>query len=148
MVRSNTMTKISRHGPSSRSCLYAVACQLITCLFLQSAAVAGGLDEIRAAIRVRDFGKAVPLLETLASSGNPAAQYQLAALYRAGSGVSKDHETAFYWLTRAADQNHTQAQYNLGVMYENGWGTQPSAEEAVRWYGRRSHRGRCQGGRR
>ena len=94
----------------------------------------GEIDEIRAAIRVRDFGKAVPLLETLASSGNPDAQYQLAALYRAGSGVSKDHETAFYWVDKAAKQNHRQAQYNLGVMYEYGWGTPASAADAADWY--------------
>jgi TPR repeat protein len=133
MVRSNTMKYFSRHGLVFRSSLPAVALLLIAGLSHHSAA-AEGLDEIRAAIRVRDFGTAVPLLETLANSGNPDAQYQLAALYRAGSGVTKDHEIAFYWLTKAADQNQKQAQYNLGIMYENGWGTPASAKDAVYWY--------------
>ena len=89
MARSKTITGFCSHGPLLRSCSAIAACLLFACLFAPSAAATGEFDEIRAAIRVRDFGKAVPLLETLASSGNPDAQYQLAALYRAGSGVCK-----------------------------------------------------------
>ena len=67
---------------------------LLACLGISSVSGADELEPARAAIRMHDYGTAVPLLESLASSGNARAQYQLAALYRAGTGVSKNHTTA------------------------------------------------------
>ena len=114
---------------------------VLSFLFAHPAVSADGLEEIRAAIRQRDYDKALPLLETLANTGNPAAQYQLAALYRSGNVVPKSHEAAFSWLNKAAQQNHRQAEYNLGIMYENGWGTPASEADARHWYSKAAAQG-------
>jgi len=107
---------------------------LLACLGVTSVSCADELEPARAAIRIHDYDTAVPLLESLANGGNARAQYQLAALYRAGTGVPKNHEKASYWLQKAAKQGHRNAQYNLGVMYENGWGVTPSETKAHHWY--------------
>ncbi len=86
------------------------------------------------AIRARDYPQAYQLLWQLGNQGHVDAQYQLAAMYRAGTGTGKDHGKAAYWYRKAAEQGHVKAQYNLGVMYENGWGIAQSEDEAGRWY--------------
>ena len=110
-------------------------------LSLPAAPDDGALDEFNAAVRMRDMDKAVAILVPLAESGNPEAQYQLAALHRSGRGVPRNHKTAFDWLLKAAKQEHAQAQYNLGVMYENGWGTGTSYENALHWFNRAASNG-------
>ena len=50
---------------------------------------------IGAALQTGDFRQAAIVLERLARSGNAEAQYQLAALYRAGRGVPQDDALAF-----------------------------------------------------
>ena len=140
MARNNTSAQHRVAIPSFiRTGIYLL---LLSCLLAHPVARADGLEDIRAAIRQRDYEKAVPLLETLANTGNSAAQYQLAALYRAGNGVPKNHERAFSWLNKAAQQNHRQAEYNLGVMYENGWGTPASEADARYWYDKAAAHGR------
>ena len=58
----------------------------------------------------------------------------LAAMYRSGRGIAKDHEKAAYWYRKAAEQGHAKAQYNLGGMFENGWGVTEDSGEALAWY--------------
>ena len=118
------------HNPGKASILLLVsAC-------LSGPAVTNEMDAVNAAIRVRDYDSAVPLLEAQAGQGNAQAQYQLASLYRSGTGVPRDHEAAVGWLRKAAESGHPQAQYNLGVMYENGWGTTVNTTLAENWYRR------------
>ena len=139
MARNNTP---GQAGIAIRSCIRtAVYLLVLAGLFSHTVAIADGLEEIRAAIRLRDYETAVPLLETLANTGNPAAQYQLAALYRSGNGVPKNHERAFALLHKAAQQSHRQAEYNLGAMYENGWGTPASEADARHWYSKAAAQG-------
>ena len=130
------------HGRRVAPILTAVACLLLGQIPLQPALAAdSGFSEIRAAIRARDYARAIPMLESRARSGDPEAQYQLAAMHRTGTGVAKDHEAAFRWLGRAAGQGHLQAQYNLGIMYEFGWGTPADATQAADWYRKAAERG-------
>jgi TPR repeat protein len=77
----------------------------------------GSYEDALYAIRTRNFTQAAALLKTLAEQGHQDAQYQLAAMYRAGRGVAKNHDSAAYWYGKAAEQGHAKAQYNLGVLY-------------------------------
>ena len=52
-------------------------------------AVAAELEDARRAIRLRDYDTAVAILRDLSAQGDAEAQFQLAGLYRAGSGVAK-----------------------------------------------------------
>ena len=113
--------------------LAAMAAALMTLVVLPPAH-GNSLDDVRAAVKVRDYKRAAQILAPIAESGMPEAQYQLAGLYRSGRGVEKDHERAFKWLKKASLQEHVKAQYNLGVMYEHGWGTDESLDDALIWY--------------
>ena len=106
---------------------------LITTISLNILAtpVFADIHRAKAAIRVRDFSLALNLLEPLAETGDPAAQFQLGALYRCGCGVERDDKQAFDWFEKAAEKNFTRAQFNLGNMYENGWGTRADKEIGV-----------------
>ncbi|MEE8307059.1 MAG: ankyrin repeat domain-containing protein, partial [Gammaproteobacteria bacterium] len=99
-----------------------------------NAAQGNTLEDVRTAIKSRDYQRAARILTPIAERGVPEAQYQLAGLYRAGRGVEKDHEQAFYWVKEASLQDHVKAQYNLGVMYEHGWGTDVNLDNALKWY--------------
>ncbi|MEJ2347140.1 MAG: tetratricopeptide repeat protein, partial [Gammaproteobacteria bacterium] len=92
---------------------------------------AAPLDAVQTAVRQHDYARAAKLLQGPAAAGNPEAQYQLAALYRAGRGVPRDYDKAFHWLSEAAHQGYVKAEYSLGVMYENGWGTAPDRDRAI-----------------
>jgi TPR repeat protein len=50
-----------------------------------------------------------------------------------GRGVSRDHEQAVAWSSKAADQGNALAQYNLGLMYTMP-GVAPDAERAAVWW--------------
>ena len=147
MERSNTYDKTVRGGARAHHVLpglvvqAAVAALVAACIIMSPASNADELDEVRAAIRLRDYETAADLLKSLAREGSAGAQYQLAALYRAGTGVPKNHETAFYLLQKAANQDHRQSQYNLGVMYEHGWGISASEEQATHWYNKAALQG-------
>ena len=56
-------------------------------------------------------------LNNAAASGNPDAQYQLAAMLATGDGCEKDTAAAADWYGKAAAQGHTEAMYNLGLMH-------------------------------
>ena len=69
-----------------------------------------GLDPaVAAAMRTGSYKDAARLLEKRAKAGDREAQYQLAALYRAGRGVEQDDTIAFKWMHSAAMQGHAKA---------------------------------------
>ncbi|MGD8936874.1 MAG: hypothetical protein PVF07_10365, partial [Thiogranum sp.] len=91
---------------------------LLLALMVACASVsADDYTDAQYAVRSHDYQKAFALLDKLARAGHADAQYQLAAMYRAGRGVAKDHDKAAVWYRKAAEQGHAKAQYNLGVMY-------------------------------
>ena len=52
-------------------------------------------------------------LTTLASSGDPLAQYYLGRMYNSGEGVPKDMPQALRWYRRAAERGNPLAQSAL-----------------------------------
>lgn len=74
-------------------------------------------------------------LQKAAKSGQPAAQFYLAAHYQAGTGgVSKDLKQAFTLFKAAADQGITAAQLNVGRMYADGLGVSKSETSARQYF--------------
>ena len=127
-----TSPEFSFHSRRFRS--FVVVLAMLSAFAWGATGIADPMDDVKAATRVKDYERAASLLTALAEAGDAEAQYQLAALYRAGQGVTKDHEAAVRWLRLAAEQNHPKAQYHLGVMFERGWGVPIDQEQANHWF--------------
>ena len=110
--------------------------RLLLCamLLFATATLADDYSDAQLAIRTRDYQHAFALLIKLARQGHADAQYQLAAMYRSGRGIRKDHDQSAVWYHKAAKQGHVKAQYNLGVLHENGWGVTRNEVQAMHWY--------------
>ncbi|NOX75849.1 MAG: sel1 repeat family protein [Gammaproteobacteria bacterium] len=81
-----------------------------------------------------EYSKAVEVFKKLAQQGNAEAQYNLAMLYRNGTGVDRDNKQSAMWFRRAAEQDVPDAQYMLGNSYDNGEGVPKSTKWAFIWY--------------
>ena len=75
-----------------------------------------------------------PQLRAAATSGDPAAAYEVATRFAEGRDVPMSMEEAVRWFTRAADQGLAPAQYRLGSLYEKGQGVKKDVEAARRLY--------------
>lgn len=73
-------------------------------------------------------------LDSMAKSGNPAAQNKLSICYIDGLGIPKDDKKAFFWATKAAENGNLKALHLLGFCYENGKGTEPDPFQAFSFY--------------
>ena len=51
------------------------------------------------------------------------------------------HEEAFKWFMKAANQGDIYAEYNLGICYENGNGVKRNVPEAVKWFTKAAEKG-------
>lgn len=94
------------------------------------------LEEGYKAYQAKNYTAAFKAFLPLAKKGDPAAQFNLAKLYRMGQGVAQDDKEAVKWYRRAAEQDFEWAQGSLGVMYERGRGVPQDYQEAVKWYRR------------
>ena len=83
-----------------------------------------------------DFETAFNEWLPLARDDDPAAQRNVAHLYRQGLGVAQDFTEAAYWYRRAAYLGLTGAQSNLAAMYLRGQGVAENPEEAAYWFER------------
>lgn len=99
-----------------------------------STANAADFEEGLTAAQVGDFATALQEWLPIAEQGNPAAQFNLALMYRNGDGVQKDNARAVHWYRLAAMQGNAGAQSGLGFMYHDGEGVLKDEAEAVRWY--------------
>ena len=88
-----------------------------------------------------NYTSALEILQRLAQEGEARAQYNLGAMYDAGSGVEEDNEVAVKWYSAAAEQGVASAAFNLGNMYREGHGVDKSYEQAVTWYQRAAKQG-------
>ncbi|RKY09225.1 MAG: hypothetical protein DRP66_02725 [Planctomycetota bacterium] len=61
-----------------------------------------------------------------AEGGDADAQYNLAAMYYNGQGVTQDYKQAVKWCTKAAGQGYANAQTKLGLKYREGQGVSRS----------------------
>ncbi|MGQ0663393.1 MAG: tetratricopeptide repeat protein [Pseudomonadota bacterium] len=100
--------------------------------------LADPFDEAVAAHRRGDYAEAWMRFWSLARAGDPAAQFNLAQIYRRGQGIPAEIDIALSWYLAAARQGHALAQYTLGLMYENGDGVARDLDEARAWYRRAS----------
>jgi TPR repeat protein len=69
-----------------------------------------------------------------AHKGDPAAQRNLAHLYRMGLGVAQDFTQAASWYRLAADNGLARAQANLAAMYLRGQGVAKDPQQAAYWF--------------
>ena len=94
----------------------------------------GTLQEACQFYTQKQYSKAVPIFQKLATEGLPEAQYNLGVCYDNGYGIQQDYKKAVYWYEKAAMQGIAIAQCNLGVCYYNGYGIQQDYKKAVYWY--------------
>lgn len=81
----------------------------------------------------RDLLKARAWFVKGAEYGYRVAQTNAGYLYLSIEG-EEDHDKAFYWLTKASEQNSPSALEMLGMCYENGLGTKVDLSKAQECY--------------
>src|ERR1035437_4561401 len=86
-------------------------------LLIPAGAIAGALEDAKAAFDRHDYQTAFKLTKPLADQGNSFAQQDLGKMYEMGWGVTQDYREAAKLYRRAAEQGMFTAQYNLGVLY-------------------------------
>src|SRR4051812_39033386 len=77
-------------------------------------AIAGPLEDARAAYESGDYGAAMRIFRPMAENGDAVAQYYLGDLYDKGRGVPQDYAEATKWYRRSAEQGLPLAQHLLG----------------------------------
>ena len=112
---------------------WAIACGLAVCLLTQTA-VAGPLDDGKAAFERRNYVKALLLFRPLAEHGDAKAQHFLGFMYVNGKGVPQNFAEAVKWYRKAAEQGNAGAQNNLGLMYLKGNGVALDYVQAHMWF--------------
>ncbi len=80
-------------------------------------------------------------LRAAAASGDPRAQFEVAAIYTEGRAVPENLAEAAVWYERAASQGFAPAQYRLGTLYEHGNGVEKDLSIARLWYQRAAEAG-------
>lgn len=102
------------------------------------------LNEIYALKKEKDIGKKVEklLLKNLKilqnyALKNPDAQYIVGSLYAS----QKNHDSANYWLGKAAENGNIKACYDIGERYNKGLGLSKNKRKALRWYKKASDKG-------
>jgi TPR repeat protein len=108
-------------------------------------AMAGPLEDGRAAYESGDYAAAMSYWRPLADQGNAAAQTGLGVMYNKGEGVPQDYAQALIWTRKAAEQGDAVAQNNLGVMYRDGQGVSQDYAQAVIWYRKAADQGDAAG---
>jgi len=73
-------------------------------------------------------------LKARAQTNDLDAQLTLGWMYDNGQGVPSDHEQAFSWWLKAAEQGQPVARYNVGVMYCAGQGVAQDYTNAAAWW--------------
>ena len=111
---------------------WVISCGLAVCLFTQTA-VAGELEDAKAALDRGDYAAALKHMQPLADKGNADLQFVVGTMYARGQGAPQDLAKAAMWFRKAADQGHAAAQGNLGLLYGAGQGVPLDYAEAVKW---------------
>ncbi|SRR6266568_4602369 len=76
------------------------------------------IADAEAALKSKEFERAISLLTSLANAGDAEAQFRLGSLYF--EGVDMPSAVAYEWLNKAADQNHAEACYKLACFSGSG----------------------------
>ena len=99
------------------------------------------LQRAAAAYKEGDYDTALKIFMPLAEKGDMVAQFNVAKMYRKGSGVPKDYKTAVKWFALSAEQGNAKAQYHLGVAHSFGLGVVPDYKIALKWFNRSAEQG-------
>ena len=110
-------------------------------LLAASASFGGALEDGDAALKQKDYPKAMSALLPLAREGNTVAQYNVGVMYSNGLGIEKNEPEAVKWYRKAADHGHANAQVNLGLAYDGGRGVEKDPKKAMEWYSRAARQG-------
>jgi TPR repeat protein len=94
---------------------------------------------------LRDYPRALDLLNRAADAGDGDAMAKLGALYQQGLGVTEDDAQAVRWLRKAADNGHVPAMVSLGLAYASGKGVARDDGEAMHWYRAAAAKGNAYG---
>ena len=89
-------------------------------------------EMVQEAMRV--FVKESKLIREEAESGNPRQQHNLAVLYTLGLGVPLDHQRAFSWFNKAADEGLAESQFNVAIALQGGLGTRKDMVTSYKYY--------------
>lgn len=81
-----------------------------------------------------DFTAAKPIMESLATQGNPAAQERLGFMYERGLAVKRDYHEAAKWFSEAAKNGKAKAYAMLGDMYVRHLGVAQDYGQALIYY--------------
>jgi hypothetical protein len=100
---------------------------------ITSMALIGAGTLVRTERKNRQLAKWAAVYRTRAEHGDAESQFELAAMYYYGKGVSKDYEEAAQWYRKSAEQGNTNAEYSLAYMYHGGKGVPQDDSEAARW---------------
>lgn len=76
-----------------------------------------------------------------AESGDAAAQNKFGLMYLNGEVVPENNSKAFYWFSKAAEQQFAFGQLNVGHCYEHGYGVARNIPMAVFWYKKAAQNG-------
>lgn len=94
-----------------------------------------GADIFRDAYWVSHEDSAIYYYKQGAYAGDAYAQIQLAhKLTSQGFSILTNHDTAFYWATRAYEAKHPKAPATLGYLYRKGFGVRKDAEKARQFF--------------
>lgn len=89
--------------------------------------------QLRQQLLLKQYEDALPLLQELASQGQPEARYQLALCYLNGTGTERSTSDALQHLAAAAEEGHAKASYLLGSLYYRGK-VVPQDSRAAKYY--------------
>ena len=71
---------------------------------------------------------------TQGSTGFLPAQLKLGSFFSEGRCARIDHEEAFKWYLKAAEQGNERAQYEVGHRYCEGIGVERDIDNAIKWF--------------
>jgi localization factor PodJL len=109
----------------------------------QPRADAGAVDSAPVGSIQSPANVAIPTaaLEKIATQGDAAAQFELAARYADGAQAPRDLKAAARWFEKSAAKGLAPAQYRLGVLFERGLGVERDLAVARTWYERAAETG-------
>jgi TPR repeat protein len=114
--------------------LHAIMAACLMLMALGVTAVAGPLEDAKAAHDRGDYATELRLLRPLADEGDALAEFKLGEIYDNGQGVTRSYTEAAKWYGLAAAQGNASAQFYLGAMYNLGQGIPQDYAKAIKWW--------------
>lgn len=133
-----------RYAPDSQSVPARELVQPAAIIPNETAAISPGAGDPVSGVSRKQLPSVMvgPLsLRLAAADGNASAQFEVAARYAEGRGVSQDFKEAMKWYHRSASSGFALSQYRLGTLYERGLGVDKDIQRARVWYERAAANG-------